>query len=389
MDIGENYLNVLPFEFLGDAKLWANVGDDQIIHTYQDLMDEVTQLVDFQVVDLSKYDYEIYLYEKPFFNTPYLFIAIVLEHKDKKVFEYIRKDGAYWEGLKKHYKGGNVSLLNDEIVFSPNLSVIVDGKVVEKTVHPIPLYGHHHPNRTSFKMTGGACPSKGGDWAHYPWGDGGGGWPINYQEITPLCDGLSIDMKMFVNLFQETWDDPTFGSGNAGYHGATVIDYRVDANVYGEYTDPYLVKHKKENLHKINLTPDGKIVQNESEKHKEVIIPIEYPTKSVWNNFYAAPQVGLTKSTSLRDYCPKKCPNEPEPETCSKPVEEVTISHCPTPKPVNPDPTPTPVNPGGGGGGSTEVDPKPNPQGNQNAENALKMTYDIAKKVIGLALVLV
>ena len=63
MDIAENYLNVLPLEFFGDAKLWANVGDDQI-HTYQDLMDEVTQLVDFQVVDLSKYDYEIYLYEQ-------------------------------------------------------------------------------------------------------------------------------------------------------------------------------------------------------------------------------------------------------------------------------------------------------------------------------------
>ena len=88
-----------------DAKLWVNVGKDQI-HTFKELEDQVMQLVDYQAVDFSKYDYEVYLLEKPFFNAPYLFIAIVMEHKtNKKVFEYIRKDGAYWDGLQKHYKG--------------------------------------------------------------------------------------------------------------------------------------------------------------------------------------------------------------------------------------------------------------------------------------------
>ena len=364
-----------------DGKLWANVGDDQI-HDFQELVDKVTQKVDFQAVDFSKYNYEVYLYERPFFNVPYLFIAIVLEHKNKtSVFEYVRKDGAYWEGLKRHYKGSkNLNSINGDEIYNPPMEVVMEGDTVEKIAYPTPLYGHHHPNRSSFQMTGGACPCKGGDWAGYPWGDAGAGWPTNYQEVTPLCDAFVIDVKLWTNLFVETWDDPKLTKGNAGFQGAKRIEYKVDANVYGRYTDPYLVKNKKENPQVINLTPDGQIVRNAAEKHRPVVIPIEYATESYPIDFYAAPQVGLSKSTSLLDYCPKNCEKKPE---SGKPVcslENAKPVQNPNPKPcLNPNPNPNPI----GTTGAVQ------PAGSQSSQDALKMTYDIAKKVIGLALVLV
>ena len=104
------------------------------------------------------------------------------------------------------------------------MEVVINGATVERDVHPLPLYGHHHPNRSTFGLNGGACPSKGGDWASYPWGDAGGGWPINYQEITPFCDGFAIDMKAWANLFVDTWDDPTFGVGNSGFTSSKIQD---------------------------------------------------------------------------------------------------------------------------------------------------------------------
>ena len=354
-----------------DGKLWVNVGNDQI-HTFKELQDEVMQKVDYQAVDFSKYDYEVYLYEKPFFNAPYLFIAIVMEHKTKKVFEYIRKDGAYWNNLKKHYKGSrDLDAINANETYNPPMEVVIDGAVQEKTVYPMPLYGHHHPNRTSFQMNGGACPSKGGDWATYPWGDAGAGWPINYQEITPLCDGFAIDVKCWANLFVETWDDPALALGNAGFGDATLIHYRVDANMYGRYTDPYLVAKKTENPHILNLTPDGKIVEKESDKHREVVIPIEFKTKSHLNDFYGAPQIGLTKSASLLQYCPQTCPKEGDKEEGS----------CQAAKPI------CPMTPGMSTSTGTGTDVAPAAEkGNQ--EEVMKLTFDVAKKVIGMAMVL-
>ena len=60
-----------------------------------------------QAVDLSKYDYEIYMGETQFFNNRHLFVMFVMEHKNKPVFEYIRPDGVYWEMLNKKYQGGD------------------------------------------------------------------------------------------------------------------------------------------------------------------------------------------------------------------------------------------------------------------------------------------
>ena len=122
----------------------------------------------FQAVDLSKYDYEIYMVERSFFNMLHLFVALVLEHKKKRVFEYIRPDGLYWEILnKKKVKGKNKgknrdlhSILTTEKHSIP-MEVVIDGVTEERVTYPVPLYGYQSPRKTHFGHSGGACPSKG------------------------------------------------------------------------------------------------------------------------------------------------------------------------------------------------------------------------------------
>ena len=85
-----------------DGMLWVNIGigdesRDMHVGNLNDIYTKPPQMVNYQPVDWSKYNYEVYLYEKPFFNMPYMFIALVMEHKTKPVFEYIRPDGAYWQ----------------------------------------------------------------------------------------------------------------------------------------------------------------------------------------------------------------------------------------------------------------------------------------------------
>ena len=313
MDIRENYLNLLRMNMFPDGKLWVNVGiddekRDMQIGNLDDLLKKQPQMVNYQAVDWSKYDYEVYLYEKAFFNRPYFFIALVIEHKNKNnpVFEYIRPDGAYWELLNEKYKGKrNLSLIETQEKYTIPMEVVINGTTVERHVHPLPLYGHHHPNRSTFGLNGGACPSKGGDWASYPWGDAGGGWPINYQEITPFCDGFAIDMKAWANLFVDTWDDPTFGVGNSGYPGSTIVDYTVHPNAYGVFTDPYLTSNKIVNEHQLILTNDSSLVHDPIED--TVVIKIRYPAASHPNDFNKVPDLKLHHTAKLTDHCQEKC----------------------------------------------------------------------------------
>ena len=61
---------MLPLEKFEDTNLWVNV----------------QEVVRYKAVDLSKYNYEIYIYERPLFNKPRLCLAIVMESKDRRVF---------------------------------------------------------------------------------------------------------------------------------------------------------------------------------------------------------------------------------------------------------------------------------------------------------------
>ena len=299
-----------------DGMLWVNIGTgndsrDMPIGNLDDIHDKPPQLVNYQPVDWSKYDYEVYLYEKPFFNLPYLFIALVIEHKEKPVFEYIRPNGPYWEALNKNYPGAkNLNSIVKEEKYQIPMEVVIDGITSEENTFHIPLYGHHHPNRSSFGMIGGACPGRGGDYATYPWGNVGGGWPVNYQEITPYCDGFLIDVKCWSNLFVESWDDPTMGNGNAGFPNSTIVQYTVHPNAYGVFTDPYLVKLGKTNEHQLILTSDGQI--HHDPVNETVIIYIEYPDVSHFNSYVKVPDLTFTQTAKLSDFCPGQCEGEME-----------------------------------------------------------------------------
>ena len=389
-------MNVLRFQLFPDAKIWANVGvgdrsTDDISQTLKDMDNLVTQTVNFQKLNLEEYEYEIYVVERPLFNQATLFIDIILQHKQhKRVFEYIRPSGPYWEGLQEHYKDKDyLNNITKEETYNPK--VILEGGQ-EQTVYSLPLYGHHHPNRIKFNLTGGACPSRGGDRSDYPWGNSGAGWPNNYEEITPLCDGFLIDVKLWSNLDVKSWTNISLGLGNAALPNAGwvvdkhQINFRVEANVFGKFTDPYLLDNHKENPHQLILTKDGQEVPIETEKLtlETVVIPILFIREPLFLDFIAVPEapVYLKNTRSLTDYCPAECPCK-QKSPCKQtllPSHQCTINEpveapCAV-KTVRPITDEKPI---------TEVS-KPVTPGNGEA---LKMTYEIAKKLIGLALVLV
>ena len=115
--------------------------------------------------------------------------------------------------------------------------------------------------RIASGLTGGGCPNKGGDVSGYPWGDAGSGWPTNYEEITPLCDGFVIDIKTWVNL-DRPWTDDGIFLGNAGHEFGeqTKVLYQAHANFYGRFTDPW--NAGKINPYTLDLTEDHKIQEN-------------------------------------------------------------------------------------------------------------------------------
>ena len=70
-----------------------------------------------------------------------------------------------------------------------------------------------------------------------------------------------LDLKLWTNLAAESWSDPAFSLGNAGFPDETLMKFIVGANVYGVFTDPYL--KGKHNPHMMNLTKNGQIAPKE------------------------------------------------------------------------------------------------------------------------------
>ena len=93
----------------------------------------------------------------------------------------------------------------------------------------------------------------------------GAAWPNNYQEITPLCDAVMVDIKAFANLDGENWDNANKylpnatvnGRQNSGDHDAenpltrSYVDVKGE---YGNYTDPYLIERQVSNPEKFTAT---------------------------------------------------------------------------------------------------------------------------------------
>lgn len=227
LDIRENYTQVVQLNHMPDARSWVNIGQEgkDSLH------------VDWLPVDTEKTAAEYYLVERPFFNKPYLFVVAVFDNNDNDDFSYIRPNGPYWDGLGEQAAG-----LKTELTQTPRFH-LENG--VEGTPVGLPLFGVHHPNRTAYNA-GGACPMKGGDWGRYPDTTGGSAWPTNYEEVTPLCDAVLVDIKFYANLDKQDWNDPHKYLANAGT-GSHNLTYHVMPGDYGAFTDPYNTASGRQN----------------------------------------------------------------------------------------------------------------------------------------------
>lgn len=232
LDIKENYTNVLRLNHFPDARSWVNVGQqgEDKLH------------VNWQSVDTKKTDVEYYLVERPFFNKPYLFVTAVFANKDNNDFSYVRPDGSYYDSIKKN------ATLKTVVTKSPRFH-LENGELKEAV--GLPIFGVHHQNRAAFGG-GGACPLKGGDWARYPSPLSGSGWPTNYEEVTPLCDSVLVDIKFFANLDGKRWNNPDKYLANAGV-GKKEVEYKVQPGRYGEFTDQYNVSKGEKNTEATNV----------------------------------------------------------------------------------------------------------------------------------------
>ena len=236
LDVTELYTKVLRVDLFPDARAWINVGGEE------------EHSVNWQAVDMSKTNAEFYLIERPFFNEPYLFITAVFDNADNQDFQYVRPHGPYYDSVKERAK------VKTEVTHEPRFH-LENGKMA--AAKGLPVYGVHHPNRAAFGG-GGACPLKGGDWSNYPKTTGAAGWPTNYEEITPLCDGVLVDIKFYANLDGKSWNDPHKYLANAG-HGKEEVVYTVEPGEYGVFTDPYNVERGVKNPDAEDLTGEVKL----------------------------------------------------------------------------------------------------------------------------------
>lgn len=244
LDIKELYTNVIRLNFFPDARAWVNVG--------QGFGDDLQ--VRWRAIDTSKTNAEFYLVEKPFFNQPYLFLTAVFDNKNNTEFSYVRPDGGYYA----HLTSRGVENLDTTVTPSPIFYLEKsNGQTGDrKKGRPIglPVYGVHHPNRDVYGG-GGACPLKGGDWGRYPDTRGASGWPTNYEEVTPLCDAILVDIKFYTNLDGRDWDNPTKNLANAGV-GTTQVTYIMQSGQYGVFTDPYHTERGVKNPEAEFIPPD-------------------------------------------------------------------------------------------------------------------------------------
>ncbi len=241
LDITENYTRIIRLNSLPDAKIWAN----------SDTRNEAR----WQQIDTSKTKAEIYLVERPFFNEDYLFITVVFDdEKRRKEHSYVRPDGVYYEHLMERKNNGEKLYFDTRLQQRPIFNLLKErssGRLFRSRarVDGFPLYGVHHPG--GLTVSNGACPGMGGDFGETYYGSA---WPTNYQEITPLCDGIVIDIKLFANLDGVNWDNESKNlANNVGTvngdtttlaPGDLVKNYTTVPGNYGDYsaanTDPYL-----------------------------------------------------------------------------------------------------------------------------------------------------
>jgi len=266
-DVRENYSRVIRLNQLPDARSWVNVGQPG-----QDRFH-----VKWEAIDTSRTGVEYYLVERAFFNKPYLFVAAVFDNGDNADFRYVRPEGAYYESVK-----GRGEALKTSVTTQPRFHL--EGGQLGQPVG-LPIYGVHHPNRAVYGG-GGACPLKGGDWGRYPQTSGGSGWPTQYEEVTPLCDAVLVDIKFYSNLDGRDWNDGGKYLANAGV-GTPTVTYTMQPGLYGSFTDPYNVR---------------RAVRNAESQYVPSQLTLTYPQVSPAVSYVQPPQLqgagGMVPSTS-------------------------------------------------------------------------------------------
>ncbi|WP_144084562.1 hypothetical protein [Advenella mimigardefordensis] len=80
----------------------------------------------------------------------------------------------------------------------------------------------------------------------YPPTTGGSGWPTQYEEITPMCDAVLVDIKFYTNLDGKSWNDEDKYLANAGT-GTKEMRYTMEPGEYGKFIDPYNTKRQAKN----------------------------------------------------------------------------------------------------------------------------------------------
>lgn len=300
LDIKEHYPNIIRFDMMPDARAWVNVGmgdENQDIFNQEDIDSGNMSLnVVMRALDFARVDYEVYMIERPFFNVPYLFVTIVIDNMDNTDMRYTRPNGLYWDKLVEL---GLSEGLKTTPTFDPVVPVIENGVSVDRIMRSTPFYGLNHLDRPNDDGSGGWCPVKGGDWGSYPSAPGGAGFPNQYEEITPACDGLVLDIKMYANLDAPTWDDPLFQLMNAGAQEEPLV-YLGEGNKYGEFVgmfhqrdahvsvlthshshpDPYLTENGITNPHTLfftdSINPEPKPLQQIAVSYEAIGLASKY-----------------------------------------------------------------------------------------------------------------
>jgi hypothetical protein len=278
LDIKELYTSAIKLDLLPDAKIWIQIGQNKHGKNVFDQADidsgRMKMDVRYRALDASKTDYEIYLVERTSWNVPYLQITVVVDNKENDELSYVRPDGLYWDKLLEK---GLTDGVKTEMTYDPKISIIDDNGMKRiKTVQYTPLSAMNVLDGYGY---GNWCPQKGGDWADYPDNPSGAGWPNQYEEATPICDGIVVDIKLYGNLDVPSWDLSSFQLQNAG-STENPQTYIGLGNQYGDFTDPYLVDNGIVNPHALHFTeesnPSKKPIQGIEVKFDQVGITSKY-----------------------------------------------------------------------------------------------------------------
>lgn len=256
LDITELYTDAVKLDFFPDANMWIQVGRNvngknvfKDIFNQSDIDDmNMSMDVAYRALDKSKVDFEVYLVERTSWNVPYIFVTVIVDNKENDHLSYVRPNGLYWDKLVEK---GLDSGIKTQVTFDPEMPIIEkDGSQVTRTMRYTPLSAMNVLDGYGY---GNWCPQKGGDWAYYPDNPSGSGWPNQYQEVTPVCDGFVVDVKLFANLDVPTWNSTTFQLYNAGTQKRNQT-YIGLGNQYGDFTDDYLVSNGITNPHALHFT---------------------------------------------------------------------------------------------------------------------------------------